>query len=54
MLLLVARIILFKYAGAFATGDGTIRPWQPDVLLAFYLVLQVLGACFSGAAFAVG
>jgi hypothetical protein len=39
MLLLVARIILFEYAEAFATGDGTIRPWLPDVLLAFYLFL---------------
>jgi len=39
MLLLVARIILFEYAGAFTTGGGSIRPWLPDVLLAFYLFL---------------
>jgi hypothetical protein len=39
MLLLVARIILFEYARAFTTGDRTIRPWLPNVLLAFYLFL---------------
>jgi len=39
MRLLVVRIILFEHAAAFATGDGTIRPWLPDVLLAFYLFL---------------